>query len=192
MQAALLRAKKPGRRGLLYPLLIIAAVAVIIFSAIGAAALIGWLPRAQSETPNQGAQKQSEYEQPQNVAQQRDRAAAARNVSCADCGVVASITPVEVKGNANGVGLIAGGIAGALLGNQIGRGAGNALATVGGAAGGAYAGNEVEKRVNKSVRYKVSVHMDDGSYRTSYQSTQPVLRVGDKVRVRNGHVALLQ
>lgn len=44
MQAALLRSKRAGRRGVLYPLLVIVAISVIIFSALGAAALAGWLP----------------------------------------------------------------------------------------------------------------------------------------------------
>jgi len=179
MQAALLRPKAAHRRGLLYPLLIIAAISVIIFSAMGAAALAGWLPRAES-----APQKQSNAQNLQRVADSRDAPA-----TCRECGVVASIAPVEVKGKTNGVGMIAGGVAGALVGNQIGRGNGNALATVGGAAGGAFAGNEVEKHVKKSVRYKIKVRMNDGTYRTTYQKTAPRLAVGDKVRINNGHLS---
>ncbi|MEO8440888.1 MAG: hypothetical protein ABI547_00220 [Betaproteobacteria bacterium] len=48
MQAALLTTKASNPKGLLYPLLVIAAIAVIIFSVLGAAAIAGWLPRAQS------------------------------------------------------------------------------------------------------------------------------------------------
>jgi outer membrane lipoprotein SlyB len=108
--------------------------------------------------------------------------------ACADCGVVASIAPVEVKGRTNGLGLIAGGVTGALVGNQIGHGNGNALATIGGAAGGAFAGNEIEKHVKKSVQYKVRVRMPDGTFRTTYQSAAPAFAVGDKVKVSNGRV----
>ncbi len=42
--------RKANHKDWLYPLLVIAAVLVIILSAIGAATLAGWLPRA--ETPN--------------------------------------------------------------------------------------------------------------------------------------------
>src|SRR3954468_21935576 len=59
MQAALLQPKKWNRSGLLYPLLVLAALSVIIFSAIGAAALAGWLPRTDS-LQRQGAAQQNE------------------------------------------------------------------------------------------------------------------------------------
>src|SRR3954469_8927761 len=48
MQAALLTTKASQPRGVLYPLLVIAAISVIVFSILGAAAIAGWLPRAQS------------------------------------------------------------------------------------------------------------------------------------------------
>ena len=60
MQAALLQSKTSHRRGVLYPLLVIAAISVIIFSAIGAASLAGWLPRANSPAHAPGPQKRSE------------------------------------------------------------------------------------------------------------------------------------
>jgi hypothetical protein len=48
MPAALLTSKTSSQKGWLYPLLIIAAISVIIFSVLGAAAIAGWLPRAES------------------------------------------------------------------------------------------------------------------------------------------------
>jgi outer membrane lipoprotein SlyB len=200
MQAALLRMKASNRKGLLYPLLVIAAIAVIIFSALGAATVAGWLPRAQSSSEKSSPQQQGAAATPAperggdyRVAGNRtadDRGAGNRDAApvCANCGVVESIAPIEVKGHPNGLGLIAGGVTGALLGNQIGRGAGNALATIGGAAGGAFAGNEIEKHVKKSVQYKVRVRMRDGTFRTTYQSSAPAFAVGDKVKVSNGRV----
>lgn len=178
MQAALLTSKTSSQKGWLYPLLIIAAISVIIFSVLGAAAIAGWLPRAESTTgPAQYAERSAD-----------NRSGERKPIACAECGVVDSIVPVEVKGETHGVGMIAGGVTGALVGNQIGRGNGNAVATIGGAAGGAYAGNEIEKHVKKSVRYKVRVRMPDGTYRTTYQSAAPGFAVGDKVRVSNGQV----
>jgi outer membrane lipoprotein SlyB len=208
MQAALLTTKASNPKGVLYPLLVIAAISVIILSILGAAAIAGWLPRAQSGNEKSPPQQQGAITAPSTerggdyrVADNRDtdnraadnRVAESRGAdnrdmapTCADCGVVASIAPVEVKGRTNGLGLIAGGVTGALVGNQIGHGNGNALATIGGAAGGAYAGNEIEKHVKKSVQYKVRVRMPDGTFRTTYQSAAPAFAVGDKVKVSNG------
>ena len=178
MQAALLTSKTASQRGWLYPLLIIAALSVIIFSVLGAAAIAGWLPRAESTAG------------PAHYAERTvgSRAGERQPIACAECGVVDSIVPVEVKAETHGVGTIAGGETGALVGNQIGRGNANAVATVGGAAGGASVGNELEKPVKKSVRYKVRVRMPDGTYRTTYQPVAPGFAVGDKVRVSNGQV----
>lgn len=39
-----------GKNGLLYPMLLIAAIAVIIFSALGVATLTGLIPAAQSDS----------------------------------------------------------------------------------------------------------------------------------------------
>lgn len=193
MQAALLQSKNPNRRGLLYPLLVVAAISVIIFSAIGAAALAGWLPRAESAGQAQSTQKRSDLLERQDGAPGFERVVDRRDATgpapCTDCGVVASITPVEVKGKTNGLGMIGGGVVGALVGNQIGHGTGNTVATIGGAAGGAYAGNEVEKHFKKQVKYRVKVRMPDGTYRTTYQARRPQLAVGDHVRMSGGHIS---
>jgi hypothetical protein len=176
MPAALLTSKTSSQKGWLYPLLIIAAISVIIFSVLGAAAIAGWLPRAESTTgPAQYAERNADsridHRGDGRIADSRP--GERKPVACAECGVVDSIAPVEVKGETHGVGMIAGGVTGALIGNQIGRGNGNAVATIG---------------VKKTVRYKVSVRMPDGTYRTTYQPVAPGFAVGDKVRVSNGQV----
>ena len=38
-----------GRNGILYPVMLIAAIAVIVFSAAGIATMMGWLPSARSD-----------------------------------------------------------------------------------------------------------------------------------------------
>lgn len=48
MQTKILRKKVLGRNGMLYPMLVIAAVSVVIFSAFGVAMMTGLLPRAES------------------------------------------------------------------------------------------------------------------------------------------------
>lgn len=104
---------------------------------------------------------------------------------CADCGVVESVRAVTVKGEATGVGAVAGGVLGAVLGNQVGGGNGRKAMTVIGAVGGGLAGNEVEKRTRSTTRYQVGVRMQDGSLRSVEQSTAPA--VGARVTV-NGQV----
>src|SRR6266481_8448274 len=69
-------------------------------------------------------------------------------------------------------------------GEQTGGGSGTAVTLLG--AGGAIAGNEIEKNVKKRYAYRVTVRMDDGSFRTISLSSPPTLAVGDKVRVVEG------
>ena len=187
MESKLWNRKLLGRSGILYPMLVSAAIAVIILSAVGVAAMTGLLPRADSSMTNAPAPAAAVGDARESAPSSNRVAAADR--ACANCGTIESITPIEVRAaHGSGVGMVAGGITGALLGNQIGRGSGNTLATIAGAAGGAYAGNEIEKNTKKSLRYQVRVRMNDGTYRTTSQSTQPAFAVGDRVRIVNGQV----
>lgn len=105
-------------------------------------------------------------------------AQAARSV-CANCGTVASVTPIQRDGAASGGGAIAGGVLGAVVGNQVGGGNGKTVATILGAVGGGYAGNTVEKKMRKETVYQVRVRMEDGSTRTVEQAS--AASVGAKV-----------
>jgi outer membrane lipoprotein SlyB len=178
---------KPGgdrRPAILYPLMVIAAIAVIIFSVAGIAAMMGWLPTvhsqgesvSQSEPPAQGMPSA-------RFAPDRPRMTTSAAAACSDCGVVESIRAVESKGQGSGLGAIGGAVVGGILGNQVGRGGGRTAATVVGAGAGAYAGNEIEKSSKTSVSYQVRVRMNDGSIRTFYERSQPGLAIGQKVRV---------
>jgi len=89
-----------------------------------------------------------------------------------------------MRGEGSGVGAVAGGVVGGVIGNQFGHGTGRTAATVLGAAGGALAGHEVEKNVRTRTAYRVTVRMDDGSYRT-FSQTAPA-RLGERVRVADG------
>jgi outer membrane lipoprotein SlyB len=184
------------KNGILYPLLVIAATLLIIFSIVGIATMTGMLPRAESMSaahdvaaqPAASAQLASTAVQARSSTQSAAGEKTVVAAACVDCGVVQSIKAVTVKGKGGALGMIAGGVTGALLGNQIGRGNGNAIATVAGAAGGAFAGNEIQKNVNKKLRYQVRVHMDNGTYRTVSQASAPAYAVGDKVRVVKGRI----
>lgn len=100
---------------------------------------------------------------------------------CANCGTIESVTPIQRKGEAKGVGAVAGGVLGAVVGNQIGHGGGRTAATVLGALGGGFAGNAIEKNVRKETVYQVHVRMEDGSTRTIEQANLPA--VGARVVV---------
>lgn len=144
------------------PIVKIAAVAVIVFAAVGVAAMTGLIPTSLSK---------------------EDAAKA-----CPTCGVVESIRLVELKGQGTGAGAVTGGVVGAVVGNQIGSGRGNDLATIAGAAGGAYAGHQIERNVRKTTAFRITVRMHDGSVRSVTQRHDPGVGTGDSVRLVNGTV----
>ena len=169
-----------GRPGILYPVMLIAAIVLIVFSVVGIATMLGWMPPAMSGGEPGVKSAAATAAQP---GVSRPRLFASAPANCVDCGVVESIRVVETKGQGTGVGAIGGAVIGGILGNQVGRGSGRTAATVVGAGAGAYAGNEIEKNSKKSAHYQIRVRMNDGSYRTLRESRQPALSVGQKVRV---------
>ena len=177
------------RQGILYPLMVIAAIAVIVFSVAGIATMMGWMPSVSSKTQS-GTDQRSSASASRSEAGARNDAAAqpsrpriAAPAACPECGVVESIRAVETKGEGGPLGTIGGAVVGGVLGNQVGRGSGRTAATVVGAGAGAYAGHEIERNMTKSVRYQVRVRMSDGSYRTFHENAPPALAVGQKVRI---------
>ncbi len=196
------RGAMESRNKLLYPLMVIAAIAVTLFSALGIAMMMGYLPSASSaekpaekqiaSQPVAGAQRQAQA-QSQRKAQaqtpgQTQSASSKLAAVCADCGVVESIRVVEQRGSGSGLGAVAGGVTGMLVGNQFGRGDGRTAMTVLGGVGGAYAGNEIEKNVKRRTTYEVRVRLDKGGVATAHMASNPGVAVGDKVRVVNGAV----
>jgi uncharacterized protein YcfJ len=130
--------------GILYPLMLIAAITVIVFSVAGIATMMGWLPSVESKgEPSAKAAPAAKF------AAGRPRVMSSAASACGDCGVVESIRAVEARGEGSGLGAIGGAVVGGILGNQVGRGSGRTAATVAGAGAGAYAGHEIEKNVNK-------------------------------------------
>lgn len=166
-----------------HPLVLGAAASVIVVSLVGAAAIGGLLPDARSEKTDTPAQRSMPAA---DSVHHGVPGRAGRASVCASCGTVESIRVVELKGDATGLGAVAGGVTGAVVGNQMGRGNGNTVMTLLGAAGGALAGNEIEKNVKKHYRYRVTVRMDDGSFRTVSQSIAPTVAAGARVRIANG------
>jgi outer membrane lipoprotein SlyB len=85
-------------------------------------------------------------------------------------------------------GTVIGGIAGGVIGHQIGSGRGNTAATLVGAIGGAVVGNDIEKKQAQATRYRITVRLDSGSSLIVEDTRDLNLRVGDRVRVEDGHI----
>jgi len=86
-------------------------------------------------------------------------------------------------------GTVIGGLAGGVIGHQIGSGRGNTAATIAGAIGGAVVGNEIEKKQEQGTqRYRITVRLDSGSSLIVEDTRDLNLRVGDRVRIENGHI----
>ena len=145
---------------------------MLIASVIGIGAMTGLLPSGLS-------QKQGDA-RPADPGSQSVPA-----TSCALCGTVESIRTIEVRDEASDVGAVAGGLS-AAAGNRTDSGSANTAMTFLGTVAGAITGDETERNVKKRYAYRVTVRMDDGSFRTISLSSPPTLAVGDKVRVAEG------
>lgn len=75
------------RSGILYPVMLIAAIAVIVFSVVGIATMMGWMPGALSGR-----------DAPSRAAASPHPAGA-----CADCGIVESIRVSKTQTGVKGV-----------------------------------------------------------------------------------------
>ena len=194
VQQSTTKPRKGG--GILYPVMLIAAIAVILFSVIGIAVMTGHFPKALSKNEPGvadrvgGSSEAARAEAPAPSAPGRRASRPQARTpgplaaqSCGNCGVIETIRAVESKGQGSGLGAIGGAVVGGILGNQVGRGGGRTAATVVGAGAGAYAGHEIEKNVNRRVNYQVRVRMEDGTLRTFYESAHPAYSIGQKVRV---------
>lgn len=196
------------------PIVAIAAVAVILFSAVGIAVMTGIIPGSFSKNsesqvagkadaskaeataspaPEKKAVSATHKKAPVNESAKRSTANEPARVasaprSCANCGRVEAVNAIQQKGEGSGLGAIAGGVVGGILGNQVGGGSGRTVATVAGAGAGAYAGHEIEKQVKKTLRYDVVVRLEDGTSRTFPYQAEPAFRLGDKVKIVDGTV----
>ena len=145
------------------PLIAIAVVSVMVLGVIGVAAVTGVLPSGTSQDLGSTARTD---------AARTDSGASSRAVTCALCGTVEAIRTVEVLDEAGGATLA-----------DAGRDGG---ATILGNSGSAASGNEIAQGSRRRYAYRVTVRMDDGSYRTVSLAARPALAVGDKVRVVEG------
>ena len=108
--------------------------------------------------------------------------------ACALCGTIESVRVIEVFEEPTA----AGGAIEPRSGEAAGGGPGAAIA--GGAASvldtlsNTMRGNEAENNVRKRHVYRVTLRMDDGSFRAISLPSPPAFAVGDKVRVVEGRI----
>jgi uncharacterized protein YcfJ len=152
----------------IHPLMAGAAVSVMLVSIVGAAAIMGFLPKSHgTDAPVANAapasvQPASATGTPSapapapiaaNKAATRHSAApVAQHAQAAPNYSQPAQQPVQQAAQQPAaqnsyVGMATGAVIGGVLGNQVGHGNGKALATVAGAVGGGYVGNEIGKRV---------------------------------------------
>ena len=172
----------------IHPLMAGAAVAVIVASAVGVAAMTGNLPGSTAQEQASSGSTATKPAQTTAATPPRQQVASAPRPKCHDCGVVSAINIVEVKGQGTGLGAVGGGAAGAVVGHEVVDGKHQTLATVAGAAVGAIAGHEIEKQARTTKRFDMAVRMDDGSTKTVSSESEPVLKVGQRVRVTQAGV----
>ncbi len=107
----------------------------------------------------------------------------------ADDGTVTTIEIYRASDNQPiNAGTVLGGIAGGVIGHQIGSGRGNTAATIAGTIGGAVIGNEMEKKQRQATRYRITVRLDSGTSLIIEEPRDLNLRVGDRVRIADGHI----
>lgn len=180
-------------------LVIVAAVAVILFSGVGIAKMMNWLPASNPATVAEenakdaaDAKKADADAKKDAVKSANDKVAAEKAVAkqqiCSSCGVVTDISPVTQAVKPSGLGAVAGAVVGGVLGHQVGGGDGKKVATVAGVVGGAYAGNAIEGKTRSTTSYRVRVRFEDGRRDSFNYAQAPNLDVGTPVRVRNGEL----
>lgn len=179
------------------PLVITAAVAVILFSGVGIAKMMNWLPTSSPEVNTEVSAEEAKATAEADTAKTEASAVKAAETKttatkqsevCSSCGVVTDISPVTQAAKPSGLGAVAGAVVGGVLGHQIGGGDGKKVATVAGAVGGAYAGNAIEGQTRTTTSYSVRVRFEDGRRDSFSYAQAPNLDVGTRVRVRNGEL----
>ena len=186
----------------LHPLLIVAAVSLTVFSAVGIAALTGVLPNSRgSSEPLISPEVQKPIEnavtlpapaakpKPRPVAQARPAVQPPKPAPLPGIGgVIESVKEVEHAPDNTIAGPVAGGVAGAVLGHQIGEGRTRAIATAVGAGAGILAGRAIEKKVRTEKVWETTVRLENGSTQTFKSEAQPGWQSGEHVRVVDGQI----
>ena len=175
------------------PLAWIAGIAVTLFSMLGIAAIMGWVPTSMGNPAEGPAIEKAAGNTNARPAATKPHTAPVQvasnmhtNTRCAECGVIESTQEIKQKGEGSGIGVVGGAVVGGLLGNQVGNGNGKTVATAIGAVGGGIAGNEIEKRVKSTNSYEATVRFENGTSRVFNEGSSVVWHTGDRVKVVGG------
>ena len=186
------------RNPVLTPLVIAAVISVLAFSSIGVAAITGHLSITNSSlnpfssfsnmpasgiiqapvVPTEGHQGLTRHRgetqaEGKPVNFQAGARVAARKPVCPDCGVIDSIIPGNARPRSTGI--------------TRSLPAGSEGATILKVAG--QAGDEPEG--SGRVEFVVTVHMENGTVRTIYESERPSFNIGERIKLVNGSVVRL-
>jgi hypothetical protein len=99
---------------------------------------------------------------------QRGPARQAESRSCTDCGVVASVNLIKVKGEGRYPDTLGDNVVVALLGSQGGN------------------GRALEEKSRTSNHFEVVLRMQSGTTQTVTYATEPGFKAGDKVQIHEG------
>lgn len=108
-----------------------------------------------------------------------------RSVQQVRYGTITKIDPVQIEGEGQVVGAIAGAAVGGILGSKIGGGSGSDIAAIGGGVLGGVAGSKAAEGISRRQGVNLTIKMDSGDTIAIVQEVNPnvVFRVGQRVRV---------
>lgn len=147
----------------------------MILGVFGVAAINGVIPGGMSGTVSDAPHKTVGHE-PIRTPPEPSK--------CPLCGTIESIRTLELRVAPDDA--EPAGVSGAADTGPIGRE--NDSTTILETVAKAVTGSGGRKNVYKRLAYRITVRMDDGSYRTVSQPSPPALAVGDKVRVVEGRL----
>lgn len=153
------------------PLVAAVAASAAIASLIGLAALTGVATNERAPMRDEGPLPRVEPKP-------------SRPGTCALCGTIESIRTIEVPDQ------VSAPVGAADFGNpsEAGAASANTAASVLDTLSGVVTGNAAEKNVRKRLVYRITLRMDDGSFRAISLSSPPSFTVGEKVRVVEGRL----
>ena len=153
------------------PLMVTVAASAVIAGLIGIGTLTGMLSGKRSPARN---------EEPMVRVEPKPAASSV----CAVCGTIESIRTVEVLDEANPT----VGAPESKSGTDSGAAVSNQATSVLDTLSSAFTATEAARNARKRYAYRVTLRMDDGSFRAISQSSPPSFAVGDKVRVVEGRL----
>ena len=109
----------------------------------------------------------------------------ARQMQVVRFGTVAETRFVKLEGTQGEVGTIAGAAVGGLAGSTMGGSTESKIAAVAGAVAGGVLGNMAEKKITAKQGIELTIRLEDGSYISVVQQTDPnaPFSSGDRVKV---------